>query len=386
MSTYSNTHPYRLGHYLGDYGPFGFIPWLLGEITGRNKQNEANNTVTAGQLESQAHDFEMADYQQELHQYNLLNDPSLQMQGYTNAGISRNAAAQAILGSQSSFSPAGSSVGSGASQMSSNVLPALLQSLIQAPVAQAEAANLNADTAGKDIDNQFKPVMNQATLDEIYGQLDNRARELGLHEEEVNIQRLLASSTIGLNAAQIAEKQALVEQIGEQCRKLAAETNLLKTYNRHEIIKMSLTNSEIRKTDAQTANIEQNTEYQAAQTANVEQDTSLKAAQTTGQEISNDQQRIELSLSDYRYQCSRLLGLPLGDDRVSTFMMSCITGNAALYVEALQRCETGYAGLIGRGPGLIFNSRERRSSKTRRREKYINWINDTPSMHPTWNN
>lgn len=374
---------------------YGFIPgaiaWLWNEITGRNKERETNSVVPAAQLQAQENERDVMQLQQRYHEQNLVNDPSLMMEGFQKVGINGAAAAQAILGSQSSFAPSGSSVGAVQPSSSPSVLPQILTTLMQYPLMQAQAANLGADTAGKVIDNASKPVVTQIMVDEAKQRINKSLHDMQLDDRQIAVTEALAESTLSLNDADLQLKYEELNKMHEEVNKLILEQDLLTKYSLHELIKMSYTRSKITKTHqdtltsaAQASLYRQETNESFARQDLAYQQSATSAAEmrniesrTEGQDIQNDIASVERTMKQYRLECSKILGVEVDAPEVTQYLESLLTGQDAYITKAFEMVKGGYINDINRMTNTVTGHTKR--------QRNIRHTRNNTSLQPLWN-
>lgn len=173
---------------------YGSIKNVYNDVTGKTAQDD----VIAAQKEMQedAQDFahservDQNDWELQLHKMQLLDDPTLQMQGLKAIGMSDAAAAQAILGSQGSFGIGAASNGAAPMGSVSPVPP------------QSGLADLLSSIPYK-IQDVKKSKSSQAVdwqnIKESNKRIEQIANQIHVDNETLDLAKKLNESTIALN-------------------------------------------------------------------------------------------------------------------------------------------------------------------------------------------
>lgn len=355
---------------------FSLIASLIMGWLGQAHSDELNAQALEAQkqLQDDAQDFthnervETEVYQQQMHEHNLLNDPSLQMQGLVNAGVSRAAAAQAIAGAPSTgWSPTASNVGSGiASVPPMNSYSPGFKNMADAFNEYFNNLNKSADTREKDQNIVYSKQM----VEESISRMTKMANDMKIDNEQLEIAKLLANSTIGLNQSQIDLNYGKLDEVN---------TNITRMF------------AEIENLDAQTIESYVRSSMYKAQTANYIADTTLKNAQveyvnaqTEGQNIENLDKNITLTLKNARLEISKALGVDIDSSETTQILMAMAQGRFDTIQKLIENKNVEGTGII---PNIHRNGLTRIISKTRKNEKSYLTDGVTPSLsfQPLWN-
>lgn len=116
---------------------------------------------------------------------NEYNDPSAQMERMTNAGINPQAAAQGIAGAGSTADGA-STASNGAGQMAqaSSIAASLGQNIGDLMNDFYQRRKVEADAKGQEIDNDWKPTINETTIRQMEADIDEKVSKKELNEAE----------------------------------------------------------------------------------------------------------------------------------------------------------------------------------------------------------
>lgn len=189
--------------------------------------------------------------------------PNALMQQYTNLGASPTAALQSILGmSPSAPSPASGGSAAGASASGFSTLPQMLQALQESYNSQYNNANTFANTENIMLQNEWLPIMNQGSLDSMYGHLKLDFDKLGLDRdifEKVTLP--VANSTINLNQSQILLNQQKLHNLCAERLKILQEIETLKAQETNQYAQAGLANAQVGLVKQQTLTEEQETQF-----------------------------------------------------------------------------------------------------------------------------
>lgn len=362
----SYEHPYSLGQYVANDGILGgFLNFLWGGLTGRNNANESAAMTFK-------HDQDMLELQRQYYEQGLLEDPSLSMQGMTNAGINPNAIAHGLSGSSGGYSPSASS---NSAPMANNALPALLSTLLSQPLIQAQAKNQIAQANRTNEETSWMPRLNAQQIQESQSRIYNTFERLDIDRKYLGMAELLNKSLLGKTQVECQQITKQCQLLDQDIQKAIVETKLLERYSTHELIKMSYTKSQINKTYADTevarataGNIRQDTELKQQQIVESQSRVGVNEAttanlrsQTQGQDIQNDIADVERTMQEFRLRCSQVLHCDVNASEATMLLEASLNNQAGQVAEAVESSHNGFFGSLSR-LGHSFTSRNRRSN------------------------
>ena len=213
--------------------------------------------------------------------------PNALMRQYKNLGASDTAALNSILGGTLSAGPSASSNGAGISPIDFNsTLPQMMQAFQNSINSEFDNQKTLADTENVVLQNEWLPVMNEGTLNNIYGQLNLSRDRLGLDKD------IFESVTLPVANSTINKNEAEINKIQNECNKLFQEKlNLIQ-----ELENLKATEKQI---NAQTGLIGAQIENVQASTENLIAGTEQTEENTEAVRLENRLKQIDVELSEY---------------------------------------------------------------------------------------
>lgn len=334
-SDLEDSYPYTNPKKFYGHGIAGFLDYIFGYSA--SQQTNAFNAFA--QEDSQQHDKDMAyltmDLQQQAHQENMLNDPSLMSQGLKKAGLSDAAIAQALTGNAPTGAiptPHGGSAGMASGSMPNNL--ALGQAMLQLPLQLAQARLANSQASFTDTQNALFPRVTEQQISESVAKIRQRDRELGIVESETNSKIALNRVLVGKTYQEIEKLKSDMMLQYNQVAKWAHENRLddAKAIEalQHAILLQKqgkLTDAQVGLTAAQTEEAYASAYNQQAQGYNAYASGQNQLAQAEYNWNAADVKRMEGDMFDMKLQISEQVGMPIESDEVGTIFMSMCTGN-----------------------------------------------------------
>lgn len=302
----------------------------------QNKQVELQEDAQAFTNEQRVAQNE---YEQQMHEFNLVNDPALQRLGLEKAGMSSAAAIQAIAGAPATgWTPTASNNGS--------------------PLASLSPINLNnpltaiSDYLG-DYFNKEKQVAETGQIgstirfnEQMIKESEFRIKEIGQNikasQNQIAISQRMIACQEGLTQSEIQVNFAKLKEISANVQKTFAQIENINA----DSVRIALDQLKIQ---AETENILANTALQGEQIKFVN-------AQTQGQDISNIDASLSLELKSLKTEVSLALGIDFNDELTDQIVMAMALGEYETVdhlINAAALDSNDYIGSFGR---LMHNS------------------------------
>lgn len=209
-----------------EYLVVSIFVWLLSEAFSSVKQINAQKASDAAREDTQDFNAQEAEKDREWQEYmyNQYYSPPAMLDQYKQIGASDAASVMAALG----VSPTAGSGAMASSTPNSPISPLPINSLGTLFDQLTNGLLNESKTKGQDVSNQWQPTLNQASIDEIYGNLENMRERLKFDKDKFDaVERPMAESLIDKNESDIEEIKAKLNKIKEEVRLIQKQEALV---------------------------------------------------------------------------------------------------------------------------------------------------------------